>query len=98
MCRTQEIRFVCYMEHENFDGRLAVGRICAEKMSGDYADPLRREKELQKKAGRRSRWLSRKWKLSCSGNPYLTADGVDVLVCLVSRGFNRGKWGYRIGG
>lgn len=58
-------------------------------MSGDYVNPKERERRLKGKAGRRARWLSRKWKISYKGNHYLKADGVRVTIFP-----NGNKWKY----
>ena len=74
---------------ENFD----VGCVCAEKMSGDYEGPKRRENRLRNRAVRRKKWLTRTWRTSSKGNPFLNIQGHNVGVHINK--FKR--WGYRIG-
>jgi hypothetical protein len=80
MCETQNIRYVHYMEHPDYAGSLGCGCVCAEKMEGDYVGPRRREAVLKASGARRKRWLSRKWKVSARGNPYLNTDGFNITV------------------
>jgi hypothetical protein len=92
MCETQAIRYVHSMHHPDYPAGLQVGCVCAEKMSGDYEGPQRREKALRSAAGRKKRWLSRAWKTSARGNTYLNTDGFNVTI------FRRsdGRFGGRI--
>ena len=92
MCGREEIRFVHSMEHVDYPDILDVGCICAGNME-NHAAAQEREKEARNKAGRKSRWLSRKWKISRRGNHYLRLDGNNVGVYP-----RRGQWGYFING
>ncbi len=71
MCETQEIRYVHSMSHPDYAEELQVGCVCAGRMENDYIGPRSREKALRSAAGRKKRWLGRKWKISARGNPYL---------------------------
>src|ERR1700732_4267397 len=71
MCETQEIRYVHAMTHPDYAGELHVGCGCAEKMEDDYVRPRLREKALRSAAGRKKRWLARRWRESARGNPYI---------------------------
>lgn len=92
MCETQEIRYIHYMEHPAYAEVLGVGCICAGHMAEDYEGARRRELDLKNAGGRRRRWLTRKWKISAKGNPYLNTDGFNIVV------FPKldGSWGGRI--
>lgn len=91
MCEAVTIRYVHYMEHEDYDGNLAVGCVCAEHMSSDYEGPRRRERQLANAARRRRTWLTRTWRESRSGNPYLNARGYNVAI------YQRGtRWTFRV--
>ena len=79
MCESQEIRYVHHMEHPEY-GTLAVGCVCAGHMEGDLAAARTREASMQSRAGKRKRWLSRRWKVSAKGNSWLRADGYRVTV------------------
>jgi hypothetical protein len=80
MCEVQEIRYVHHMTHPRHPDTLAVGCVCAEKMEDDYDAPRRRERNLRNAAQRRSRWLSRKWKTSRKGNPYINTGGFNITI------------------
>ncbi len=80
MCKIQEIRYVYYMQHSNYDDVLRVGCMCAERMEGDYVNPRKREHALKNANQRRRRWLTRKWRVSAKGNPFLNTDGFNITV------------------
>ena len=54
MCGNEKIRYVHIMEHPDLDENFDVGCVCAEKMSGDYEGPKRREAKLRNRAARRN--------------------------------------------
>jgi len=54
MCGNEKIRYVHIMEHPDLDENFDVGCVCAEKMSGDYEGPKRREAKLRNRAARRT--------------------------------------------
>lgn len=80
MCEVQRIRYVHTMWHPAFDDELEVGCVCAGHMEGDCEAPREREGSLQRVAGRRSRWLCRKWRVSAKGNSCLNVDGINIVV------------------
>lgn len=60
-------------------------------MEQDYAAARNRERVLKNASRRRRNWLSRKWKVSRNGNPYLDTDGFNIAV------FPKGRvWSTRI--
>ena len=81
MCGRQDIRYVHFMQHSDVPDRtLEVGCVCAENMEDDYKSPLQRERNLKNSAQRKKNWLSRKWRTSLNGNPFLNTDGFNVVV------------------
>lgn len=81
MCEKQEIRFVHVMEHAQHDQTLNCGCVCASHMSGDSKNAEAREKKMRSRASRRSNFPKRKgWKVSAKGNPYMKADGVNIVI------------------
>ncbi len=80
MCESQTIRFIHHMEHPNYSEVLEVGCICAGHMEGDISAARIRETSMKNRAGRRKRWLTRKWRISAKGNPWLRADGYRITV------------------
>ena len=49
-------------------------------MEDDYVGPRRRENALRSAAGRKKRWLSRKWRISTRGNSYINTDGFNITI------------------
>ncbi len=49
-------------------------------MEEDYAAASKRESDSKNLTQRRARWLTRKWKVSQSGNHYLKTDGFHIMV------------------
>src|SRR5438552_4145724 len=67
-CGQEQIRFVHILCHAQYSGDIRVGCMCAEQLTDDYVTPKRKESELRSRAGRRERWLRRKWNLSQKGH------------------------------
>lgn len=61
MCREETIRYVHYMQHENYSNILGVGCICAGHMEGDPQTAKFRNGQLISRAGKRDRCLKRTW-------------------------------------
>jgi len=80
MCEEREIRYVHHMTHPDYEVELKVGCVCAGHMEGNTAAAAEREQRLKSTAGRRSRWLTRRWNESAKGNPYLRTDGYTVTI------------------
>ena len=91
MCESRTIRYVHYMEHPQYPDVLQVGCVCAGNMEGSVGTARLRETSMQSRAGKRKRWLSRKWRVSVKGNPWIKADGYRVTVY-----FQSGGWGATI--
>jgi len=80
MCGNEKIRFVHVVSHPDMDNKLNVGCICSEKMTNDYINPRRLEKELRKRASRRNSWTNRKWRVSQNGNYFLNVRDHFLLI------------------
>lgn len=80
MCESQTIRYVHHMQHPGYLAVLQVGCICAGYLEGNLAASNAREASMKSRAGKRIRWLSRRWKYSTKGNPHIKADGFRVTV------------------
>jgi hypothetical protein len=91
MCETMTTRYVHIMEHEDYDGQLEVGCVCAEHMEQDRVAPKRRERLLRNAARRRQTWLTRKWRQSKRGNSFLNTRGYNVVVYPAA-----GAWAFNI--
>lgn len=79
MCEVMHVRYVHIMEHPNYE-TLRVGCICAGNMEQDLVGARKRERDYKRRQSRRSRWLTRKWRVSSKGNDYLNVDGFNVVV------------------
>ena len=80
MCNNEKIRYVHIVAHPDFSDNLNVGCICAEKMTNDYVNPKKLEKELRNKSQRRNNWLKKNWKISSKGNVYLKSNDNFITI------------------
>ena len=96
MCENQEIRYVHHMMHPDYPDELACGCVCAGRMEEDYEGARRRESALRASTGRKRRWLERRWRKSSRGNPYINADGYNVVVYPKRSPGNLQSWGFRV--
>lgn len=94
MCGQERVRFVHVVEHDDYPGKLNVGCVCAEKMSGDYVNPRHQEAKLKSKAIRKGKWLTRKWRSSKSGNEFINVGEYNLTV--FPDQFRPGKWKYKV--
>lgn len=80
MCGNERIRYVHILEHDEYDGEFRVGCVCAEKMTDDYVNPRRMETDLRNRAVRKSKWLSKNWRVSKHGNFFLNKDDHNLVI------------------
>lgn len=80
MCESQEIRYAHYMYNPAYPDVLVVGCVCAGNMEQDSEAAKARDLQMRLRFSKRKRWLSRKWKVSNKGNPWITSDGYRVTV------------------
>ncbi len=80
MCGHEKIRYVHVVSHPDYGEELLVGCQCAEKLTGDYENPQRREKELKNRTTRRTNFLKRTWKISAKGNEYINVDNHNIII------------------
>lgn len=90
MCGQESIRYVHIMRHPDYSRDLRVGCVCAGKMSDDYISAKNRERHLRNRANRRVKWLSRRWRISVKGNPFLNVKGNNIVIFR-----KNGGWGCR---
>lgn len=91
MCEKQEIRYVHHMSHPNYPDTIGAGCECAASMEAEYQAAHARESRHKNRASRRTRWLTRQWRESAKGHPYLNTDGFNVVVFRSGQG-----WGFRV--
>jgi hypothetical protein len=96
MCGKESIRYEHYMVHHDYKDTLTCGCVCAEQMENDPLRPKLRESRMKSKAGRRSRWIQRKWRISAGGNAFVNVKGHNIIIFQFKKGASIGKWGYRI--
>jgi hypothetical protein len=89
MCESRRIRYIHHMSHPDVATSLACGCVCAGYMEGDLAAARRRDALMTSRAGKRSRWLTRKWKESAKGNDWIKADGFAVTIYRDKRGYSK---------
>lgn len=80
MCGHQGIRYVHLVVHENIAEEFRVGCDCAEKMTNDYLNPDKLEKELKNRASRKRNWIKKDWKVTANGNNYLRIESHFILI------------------
>lgn len=103
MCEVTEIRFVHIMGHPDYPDSLRCGCVCAGRMEENKVRARGRERDIQKRAGRRRRFPSLKWKTSKNGNQYLNKDGFHIVIFSKKRGFGfvieelGSKWNHEYG-
>jgi hypothetical protein len=80
MCGNNKIRYVHIVSHPEIDQDFRVGCNCAERMTNDYVNPQKREKELRIKNNRRINWIKKQWKVSKNGNRFLNYEEHFLLI------------------
>jgi hypothetical protein len=88
------IRYVHEMQHDDWDGTIEVGRICAGNLEEDCEGARERERRLVSLTRRRRQWLTRRWRTSTKGNEFLNMEGHNVGVAPDE--FRPDKWRYWI--
>ena len=96
MCEAHEIRYVHHMTHAAYPQELGCGCVCAGHMEEDYEGARQREQVLRNATSRKKRWLTRKWKRSAKGNPFINADGYNVVIYPTRRNAVPPSWGFRV--
>jgi hypothetical protein len=74
------------MHHQNYNGTLMVGCVCAGKMEGNLQSAKERDSFMKSRMNKRKNWLDRKWKISRNGNQYVKTDGFIVVMKLNKEG------------
>uniref|UniRef100_UPI003217519A hypothetical protein n=1 Tax=uncultured Draconibacterium sp. TaxID=1573823 RepID=UPI003217519A len=80
MCGQPKIRYVHIVTHNEVEEEFRVGCNCAEKMTNDYLNPQKRERELRNKSNRRINWLNKNWKTSRNGNHFINYENHHLLI------------------
>lgn len=80
MCGHEKIRYVHIVVHDEFGEEFRVGCNCAEKMTGDYVNPERRERELRNRTNRKQSWNRKVWIINEKGNLILKYNGHRITI------------------
>ena len=80
MCGNEKIRYVHVVDHPEVNSIFRVGCSCAEKMTEDYVNPARREKEIRNRTSRLLNWTKKQWKKSKNGTYYLKIEEHLLLI------------------
>ena len=80
-CDQPHIRGIHTIRHPTFPDTVRVGCDCVVKLTEEYADAQRAERNLRNKVARRRNFPKRKeWKTSAKGNDWIFLDGYHVVV------------------
>jgi hypothetical protein len=80
MCEARDVRYVHWMQHDDQAEVLKVGRDCAARLEQEPKAAEERERVMKNRAKRRDKWLTREWRVSRKGNPYLRTAGYRITV------------------
>lgn len=83
------------MQHPNFNGELRVGCVCAERMTDDYINPQKTERELKNRLNRKKNFMRREWQERNQGKYVLRYKGENITI--MKSKFGAG-WGVLYGG
>ena len=95
MCGQEKIRYVHILQHPNFNGELRVGCVCAERMTDDYINPQKTERELKNRLNRKKNFMRREWQERNQGKYVLRYKGENITI--MKSKFGAG-WGVLYGG
>ena len=94
MCGNEKIRYVHVVEHSEVSSEFRVGCSCAEKMTEDYVNPARREKDIINRSSRLLKWTKKQWKKSKNGTYYLK---IEERLLLIFQDKKTSKYKVKIG-
>ena len=80
MCGQEKIRYVHILQHPNFNGELRVGCVCAERMTDDYINPQKTERELKNRLNRKKNFMRREWQERNQGKYVLRYKGENITI------------------
>jgi hypothetical protein len=90
MCGNGTVRYVHYLEHDEFPDVIKVGSECSKKLAENYSIASWVEKRIKSHPSERAKWSSKAWKISRSGNPYLKYE--DYLITIFKDRYDVGKY------
>lgn len=67
MCGNEKIRYVHILRHPEVRDEFRVGCDCASKLTENYSDPERNERDLRNRTNRRKNFLKQQWRRTDKG-------------------------------
>ena len=97
MCGNGTVRYLHYLEHDEFDGQLKVGSECSQKLAENYSNASAVEDYIKRYPKEKEKWPA-KWKKSKKGNTYFVENEYpkERLVTVFPDKQNRGRFKYSI--
>lgn len=80
MYGNEKIRHVHIVEHSEVENEFRVGCVCAENMTNDYYNPVKKRELRNDRSSRLKNLHNRKWKLSYKGNSYLKIENHLLVI------------------
>ena len=77
---TREDSLCSHLQHPNFNGELRVGCVCAERMTDDYINPQKTERELKNRLNRKKNFMRREWQERNQGKYVLRYKGENITI------------------
>lgn len=81
LCRCSRVRFIHVMNHDQFDGDIHVGCICAGVMEGDTLAAKNRERKFKNRNKRKQNFIKRKWRDSHGDSKTLLYREKLIRIC-----------------
>jgi hypothetical protein len=88
MCEVRDVRYVHWMEHDDYPGVLQVGCDCAGRLGQDPKAAEERERVMRNRAARRAKWPTRRWRVSQKGNFWVNTAGYRITVWAKGAGWS----------
>lgn len=97
MCGNSNLRYIHFLEHDEYDGQLKVGGECSQKLAENYSTASSVEEYTRRYPKEQAKWPS-KWKTSRKGNIYFIENEYprERLVTIYPDKQNRSRYKYSI--
>jgi hypothetical protein len=80
MCGNGTVRYVHYLEHDNYPDLIEVGSECSRKLAENYSMASFLDTYIKKYPTEKITWANKNWKISRSGNPYLQYNDYTITI------------------
>ena len=97
MCGNGTVRYLHFLEHDDYESQLQVGSECSMKMAKNYSTASYVEDYIKRYPKEQEKWPS-KWKMSQKGNPYYLEEDYprERLVTIFPDRYKPGQYKYSI--